>query len=143
MATKPRTREQNARFHALLTLRKFDKEDKAELVKVITNGRTDSSADMTYDEMALAIERLDSEQLSSVKRMRAKIIQIARDIFGLKPTDQWGQVHYDNLNTFLLKKFGTRLHKLNYQQLIDAVTAMEAWRDYETKKLVKQALNAV
>ena len=138
-----RTTQQNSRFHTLLTLRKFDREDKAELVKTITNGRTTSSAQMTVDEMRVAIERLDDEQTTSLKKMRAKIIKIARDIFDMVETDQWEQRHYDALNKFLLKKFKVQLHKLSYDQLRNAVTAMEAWRESELKKMLNGFLNAV
>ncbi|GAB3735034.1 hypothetical protein [Spirosoma lituiforme] len=138
-----RTLQQNSRFHTLLTLRKFDREDKAELVKACTDGRTTSSSDMSIDEMAKAIEILDDEQTTSIKKMRAKIIHIGRDIFDLRPRDAWEQVHYDKLNTFLFGKFKAPLHKLSYLKLIDAVTAMEKWRESETKKMVNNLLNAI
>lgn len=138
-----RTVQQNSRFHKLLTLRKFDREDKAELVKVVTGGRTASSAQMTAAEMQLAIDRLQDDQDGSVKRMRAKIIHIARDIFGMSDREVWEQVHYDRLNTFLLKKFHCQLHKLRYEQLVDAVTAMEKWRDSELKKMLNGLLNGI
>ena len=108
-----------------------------------TGGRTDSSAAMTVEEMALAITLLDSEQTSSIKKMRAKMIHLARDIFGLAPKDKWEQEHYDRLNTFLLAKFKAPLHKLTYQQLPNAVTAVEAWQAWEMKQVVKNLLNPV
>ena len=86
-----RTLEQNAKFHKLVTLRKLDKEDKQALVLDCTGGRTNSSAAMTVEEMALAITLLDSEQTSSIKKMRAKMIHLARDIFSLAPKDKWEQ----------------------------------------------------
>jgi hypothetical protein len=137
-----RTLSQNSRFHTLLTLRKMDKSDKIELVKTCSDGRTTSSADLTMDEMAAAIRILEDDQTTSVKKMRAKIINVARDIFGLVPKDDWGQAEYDKLNTFLRKKFkGAELSKLTYEQLPKAVTAMEAWRKTETKNMVNQLLN--
>ncbi len=138
-----RTLSQNSRFHTLLTLRKFDKEDKAELVRVVTGGRTTSSKEMTQDEMALAIERLDDEQTGSIKKMRAKIINVARDIFELNDRDKFEQKHYDALNNFLLKKFKAQLHKLDYHQLINAVTSMEKWRESELSKMLNALLNDV
>ncbi|GAB2586391.1 NinB/YbcN family protein [Spirosoma areae] len=138
-----RTLEQNTKFHKLVGLRKLDKEDKQALVMECSGGRTTSSATMTVQEMALAITILDSEQTSSLKKMRAKIIHVARDIFGMAPKDVWGQEHYDRLNKFLLDKFKCPLHKLTYQQLPNAVTAMEAWRGWKTKKMVNELLNAI
>lgn len=138
-----RTNEQNSIFHKLLALRKFDKEDKAELVKVITGGRSSSSADMTVQEMALAISRLQDDQDASMKRMRAKIINIARDIFDLKKGDVWTQDHYNRLNVFLKKKFKAELSRLDHEQLRNAVTAIEAWHTSEMKKIVNNLLNSI
>lgn len=135
-----RTKAQNARFHLLLGQRKFDAQDKAELVRMVTGGRTGSSAEMTVAEMQLAIERLADAQVGSIKKMRAKIINIARDIFGLADGDVWGQGHYDRLNVFLVDKFKVPLHRLPYEQLRNAVTAMEAWRDWARLKAAKEAL---
>ena len=131
-----RTPAQNSRFHTLLSLRKFDREDKAALVHQCTKGRTESSKEMTIAEMKTAIEILDDEQQQSIKKMRAKIINIGRDIFGMAPADAWGQPQYDRLNTFLLGKYKRMLHKLSYADLVKATTAMEAWRDSETKRMV-------
>lgn len=71
-----RTPQQNIRFHTLIRLRRLDKEDKAELVKACTDGRTISSSEMSINEMAKAIEILDDEQTGSIKKMRAKIINV-------------------------------------------------------------------
>lgn len=135
-----RTKDQNAIFHRLLTLRKFDREDKAELVRTITNGRTTSSSQMTVDEMRVAIKRLQDDQDASLKRMRAKIINIAKDIFGLGNRD-WEQKHYDALNAFLIKTFKVPLHRLTYTQTVDAVTAMEKWRESDMKKMLNSILH--
>ena len=136
-----RTQAQNAAFHQLLTLHKFDREDKAELVYLVSGERTRSSAELSMAEMATAIKRLEAGNQASMKKMKAKIYNIARDIFGMKGTDAWGQKHYDAVDTFMLSKFKTRVCFLTYEHLPDAVTAMEAWRKTATKKLVKTLLN--
>ncbi|MGA0555804.1 hypothetical protein ACO2Q8_04070 [Larkinella sp. VNQ87] len=133
----PRTNAQNARFHVLLTQRKFDREEKAELVKFYTNGRSTSSSEMTIREMQEAIEHLEGLELASIKRMRSKVIHIAKDIFGVT---EMHQEDWDNLNTFLLKTFKKKLNELDYRQLQNAVTAIERWRDSETRKMVKRLL---
>ncbi|WP_080058315.1 hypothetical protein [Spirosoma aerolatum] len=137
----PRTKEQNSKFHTLLTLRHFDKEDKLALVQFYTGGRETSSSNMSMDEMAEAIKHLEGEQDASIRRMRAKIINVARDIFNLWPQDNWTQEHYDKLNVFLKKKFKAELSKLSYEQLRNAVTAVEKWRDSGTQKFLKDLLN--
>ncbi|RIV21362.1 hypothetical protein DYU11_18320 [Fibrisoma montanum] len=133
-----RTLSQNSRFHTLLTQRKFDAYEKRELVLACTNGRTDSSKLMTVDEMAAAIKHLEDDQMTSIKKMRAKIINIAKDIFSV--TD-WEQKDYDALNTFLVKKFRAPLHKLSYNQLVDATTAMEKWRESAQNKMIEKLFN--
>ena len=138
-----RTTKQNSQFHSLLSLRKFGREEKAQLVTVITGGRTTHSSEMTYDEMELAISRLQDAQTGSEKKMRAKIINIGRDIFGLVPKDEWQQEHYDALNKFLVKTCKKPLHKLLYKELIVGVTAMERWRDSAMKTMVNDLLNPV
>lgn len=136
-----RTKDQNVKFHTLVALRKLDREEKQELVKHFTGGRETSSTGMTVDEMANAIAYLDDEQTGSIKRMRAKIINIARDIFGLDPRAQFQQAHYDALNKFLRKKFKEPLHKLQYEPLRNAVTAMEKWRESDMKTMLNSLLN--
>ena len=133
-----RTLQQNSRFHALVGHRKLDKEEKKALCLDVSNGRTDSSSDLTFEEMNQAIKMLDSEVEGSVKKMRTKILNIARDIFGLAPSEDWTQQHYDSLNSFLVSKFKDPLHKLDYRRLVDAVTAVEKWRDTETQNAVKK-----
>ncbi|WP_338875685.1 hypothetical protein WBJ53_08665 [Spirosoma sp. SC4-14] len=126
-----RTTAQNARFHALLTARKFDKEEKAALVLTYTQGRSESSKDMSKEEMAEAIKHLEGLEMASIRKMRAKIINIAKDIF--RVADMM-QADWDNLNVFLTKKFKGKLNELDYETLRKAVTAMEKWKQSEDKK---------
>lgn len=126
-----RTNAQNSRFHALIAARKFDKEEKAALVLTYTQGRSDSSADMTYQEMNEAIKHLEGLEMASIRKMRAKIINIAKDIFCVA---DMMQADWDNLNVFLTKKFKGKLNELDYETLRKAVTAMEKWKKSEDKK---------
>ena len=132
-----RTLQQNKRFHALIGLRKLDNEEKKALCLDVSNGRTDASSELKVEEMDQAIAMLEGQVVGSVKKMRAKVINVARDIFGMVPRDESGQQQYDALNAFLISKFKKPLHHLDYRTLVDAVTAVEKWRDSETKKMVK------
>lgn len=123
-----RTLEQNKRFHTLIGQRKLDREDKAALVKECTDGRTTSSSEMTISEMKLAIELLDAEQTTSVRKMRSKIIAVYRDIVNYPEPQDLQQKHWDALNTFLISKFKAPLHKLSYKGLVDATTGIEGWK---------------
>jgi hypothetical protein len=136
--TMLRTINQNNRFHTLIQLRKITKEEKQELVNAFTGGREMSSAKMTMDEMDALIKHLEGEDQASIKRMRSKIINIAKDIFAVSDLTQ---KDWDALNTFLVNKFKTPLHMMKNEQLRNAVTAMEKWRGSETKKMVKELLN--
>ncbi|MFC5408032.1 hypothetical protein ACFPMF_01835 [Larkinella bovis] len=133
-----RTVNQNSRFHTLISLRKIEKEEKQELVKAFTGGRETSSSKMTIDEMAALIDHLEGENQASIKRMRSKIINIAKDIFAVPDMTQR---HWDALNKFLTSKFKAPLHMLKYEQLRNAVTSLERWRDSETKKMLNELLN--
>lgn len=138
-----RTNEQNALFHRLIAQRKLDREDKAEFVKLLTNNRTATSKEMTVDEMKLGIERLQDASESSIKKMRAKIYKIARDIFGIADGDKFEQTHYDAVDKFMVDKFKAKLHRLPYETLPKAVTAMEAWREWRRKKDIENVLNPI
>lgn len=137
----PRTKEQNAIFHRLLTRHKFDKEDKAEFVFMLSGERTRSSAELSYEEMQKGIDRLQAGSESSMKKMKAKIYNIARDIFGMTLTDQWEQRHYDAVDTFMKRTVKTRVCHMSYEQLVVAVTAIDAWRTSATKQMIDNLLN--
>lgn len=127
---KPRTLQQNERLHALVGQLRLDKEEKAELVKAFTNGRSYSSKDLTFAEADLLIKYLESQVDGSIKKMRSKIINIAKDI-GLT---KGGEVDWERLNNFLIKKFKKPLNQLTRDELPNAVTAMEKWRSSNQKK---------
>ena len=135
-----RTNSQNARFHALLTQRKLDKEEKQALVLTYTHGRSDSSTEMTSQEMAEAIKHLEGEEMASIKKMRAKIINIAKEIFGVA---DMSQVEWDNLNKFLLSKSKGKLNELHYETLRKAVTSMQMWKKSADKKREGQSSKSV
>lgn len=62
---RERTNQQNAAFHRLIGSRGLTNEDKSELVFDITNGRTESSKSMSFDEMNFAIKKLGGTEFSS------------------------------------------------------------------------------
>lgn len=53
-----RTTNQNRALHKLLSKHRFTNEDKAEMVFDVTNGRTEHSSEMSFDECNAMIERL-------------------------------------------------------------------------------------
>lgn len=119
-----RTQEQNIKFHALINELRFDKEEKREIVLTFSANRVTSSADLTFQEMDLAIKYLESQKENSLKKMRSKIINIGKDIGLMKD----GLFDFKALNVFLNKKFKKHLHELTREELPKAVTSMEAWK---------------
>jgi hypothetical protein len=137
--TQQRTLEQNTRFHALVFTLRLTQEEKRNLVREHSNLRTDSSKDLTLAEMQLLIRTLETMVERSITKMRSKIINIAKDVGLNKPPllpgeGVGGEVDFARLNVFLEKKFKKKLHQLTRDELRDAVTAMEKWRDSNTKK---------
>lgn len=59
MPERKRTSQQNRIIHSLVGKWKFTPDDKAELVFDITNGRTCSTKELTFDEANVMIHRLD------------------------------------------------------------------------------------
>lgn len=137
-----RLKSQSARFHGLVNKQGLDADEKKEIVRWASAGRASSSKDLTAHEMQSAIERLSGEHDSRIARMRAKARAIAQDLGILKTVA--GATDYTALNTFIMNKFKVQnLFKLEYNQLRDCITALERWRDGQTKKMVDNCLNAV
>jgi hypothetical protein len=133
-----RTVEQNKLLHTLLGQLRYDAEEKAELVRTYTNGRSASSSELTSTEAKLLIGYLRQQADGSIRKMRSKIINIGKNI-GL--TTQTGDIDWVRLNVFLTKKFQKKLHELTRAELPKAVTAMKAWRDSKLKKELEGLLN--
>lgn len=126
-----RTLEQNVRFHALINELRYDCDEKALLVQEFSGQNSTSSKDLEEGEMRRLIDYLEGQKLGSIKKMRSKIINIAKDIGLLLPD---GGVSFERLNVFLEGKFKKKLHQLQRDELPKAITAMEAWRATNMKK---------
>lgn len=121
--------EIHRKLFALLGELRYDKEERAELAKTY-GSETGSTSDLNDAQARLMISYLQSVKGDSIKKMRSKIINIAKDI-GLTKN---GEIDWQALNNFLNKKFKKPLHQLTRQELPNAVTAMEKWRDTNMKK---------
>lgn len=137
-----RLKSQNERFHGLIGKLKFDRDEKKELVREVSAGRATSSKDLTAHEMQRAIDMLSGQFDSRIARMQAKARAIAQDLGILKTVA--GKVDYSALNTFILKTCKKpNLFKLEHDELVVCITALERWRESRTKRMVKEALNGV
>lgn len=136
-----RLKSQNERFHGLIGKMKFDKDEKKALVSEVSGGRCTSSKDLTAKEMQQAIQMLEGNWDSRIKKMQAKARAIAADLGILKMVD--GKADYSALNTFILKTCKKpNLFQLKYNELVVCITALERWRDYRTNRMVKESLNS-
>lgn len=146
-----RTKEQNRRLFGLLNALHLTEEERGVLVGSFTDGRVVSSKDMTVVECQALIEHLQRQYDGSIKKMRAKAINIALDIGVLKPhplppplqgggekkayVESW-----EPMNKWTLGKWKQPFYKLDYDQLRNCITALERWRDGETDKALKEIL---
>lgn len=80
---KLRTLAQNNIIHGLLGNFGFDREAKAEMVLDITQGRTESSKEMTFDEANVMIKRLDGRPIFAARKA-PRTEQLDRQIAGIK-----------------------------------------------------------
>jgi len=143
MSFKPRDLEQNKAIHALLGKHGFDKEAKAEMVVDITGGRTESTAEMSFDEANVMIKRLGGEAIhdtspAAVKRrtrqyhhQKAGVVNIDIAASKKKLAELWSAVPgrtdagLSALATRMLKHYPPRT-TAEYGKVIEAVKAMNA-----------------
>lgn len=87
----------NKHLHALLTQLNL-MEQKQDLVRQFTNGRTISSKDMSIDEARALIKSLEDQKEQRTKKMRAKIIHLLC-LLGYTLDD--GTPNYVRINRFI------------------------------------------
>lgn len=138
-ASKPINRQKlNARFHQLVGHYKLDADEKRLIVRQASNNKCESSADLTDSQLREAVKLLEGRQNDSIKRMRAKAINLARDlnlVTGEAPNIDW-----TGLNNFTQKSFKQPFYELSYQRLIDCITALEKWQNYNQNKALKNLI---
>lgn len=138
-----RTKEQNKRLFGLLNALHLTEEERGVLVGSFSDGRTASSKDLTVVECQALIEYLQKQFDDSIRKMRAKAINIALDIGIVKPHPIQGKGYVDNwtpMNKWTISKWKQPFYKLDYDQLRNCITALEKWRDGETQKELKEIL---
>jgi len=103
------------------------------LINGFTQGRTESSRELTDSEFDQIINYLDAETEKSLKRMRRKVLSIAHE---LGWEDEKGNVRLDVLDAWLEQytAYKVAFWKLTYDQLIDIITQMEKFSKKEYEK---------
>lgn len=130
----------NARFHQLIGEHGLDKEDKMSVVSQVSNGRETSSSKLSNIELAEAIRLLNSRRQESLKRMRAKAINLAKDC-GFLPDRIISTENWKGLNTWCEKTFKKPFYKLDYNELRNCVTGLERVLDSKQNQQIKSALS--
>lgn len=134
-----RTKEQNHRLFALLNSLGITDEERGVLVGSFTDGRTYSSKELTVVECHALIGYLQERYDGSIKKMRAKAINIALDL-GIIVKEADKVVSWEPLNKWTTANWKQPFYKLDYDQLRNCITALENWRSGKTKKMVKQLI---
>ena len=129
----------NARFHQLLTKRNCDKDEKMAIVHQASNGEFTSSRDLTNAQLLEAIKLLEGDLNTSVKKMRAKAINRAKDL-GILPQTVNLPEHWNGLNTFCQNTFKKPFYELTYDELRDCITGLENWQKTRQDKAIKELL---
>lgn len=124
-----RTNEQNQRFHQLLSQHKIDVETKAEIVRTHSDGRCESSSDLSKIEMAKAIKFLEGKSEDQLKRMRAKALNLARSL-GLV-TGEKPKIDFSKLNAWIAKHYHTAYfyEVTDTAELSKVITGLENWKN--------------
>lgn len=134
-----RTIEQNNRLFKLLALLHVTDEERGVLVNSFTDSRSSSSKDLTVVECHALIEHLQKRYDDSMRKMRAKAINIALDIGVISKVGD-KIVDWEPLNKWTVAKWKQPFYKLSYDQCRSCITALENWRDGKTKDLLKDLL---
>ena len=127
----------NARFHQLVALCKLDNAEKLLVLRNAALGtRPESSTELTDTQLLQAIKALETRINDSLKRMRAKAINLARDhnlVVGISPNIDW-----TGLNNFTQKTWKKPFYQLSYDELRHCITALEKWQNHNYSKALNE-----
>lgn len=136
--TNEKRKALNARFHQLVSICKLDNaEKKLVLRSAAPDKKPESSTELSDSEMVKAIKSLESRLQESLKKMRAKAINLARGhnlVTGEHPNIDW-----TGFNSFTQKTWKKPFYELSYTELRHCITALQKWENHNYQK----ALNAI
>lgn len=130
----------NARFHQLLSQNHCDADDKASIVNQASGGRFTSARDLSESQLQQAISLLEGLRNKSIKKMRAKAINKAKEL-GILPDEIYITSDWKGLNTFCQNTFKKAFNHLDYDELRNCITGLENWQDSRHSKAVKELLS--
>lgn len=138
--TKPTRAGLNARFHKLLSQNHCDADDKKSIVNQVSAGLYTSSRDLSDSQLLEAINLLDSMRDKSIKKMRAKAINKAKEL-GILPDEIYVAADWNGLNTFCQNTFKKNFNQLSFDDLRNCITGLENWQDNRRSKAIKELLS--
>lgn len=130
----------NARFHQLLSQNHCDADDKAAIVHQVSGGRYTSSRDLSDTQLLDAIKVLDGLRNQSIKKMRAKAINKAKEL-GILPDEIYIPADWKGLNTFCQNTFQKNFNQLTFDELRNCITGLENWQDNRRSRAIKELLS--
>lgn len=135
-----RTPEQSKAIHTLLSQKNL-MEVKAELVLSFTDGRTESSRELEFDEAKALIRHLKGNEKTPWQRTKAKIINHLCRVCGF--VTGANEPDYERIDQFI-QNIGSRnperkiLRKLSYLEMCHVCTQVVAMGKHETERWIKQ-----
>jgi hypothetical protein len=133
-----RLKSQNNRFYGLLAKARLDMDEKKEIVYAASAGRTQSSRELTAQEMQRAIDHLAGLHTSSRARMMAKARAISNELGLIRQgVGEDGKLRddYTAMNSFIMKKFKKpSIFQLDDTTLRHLITALEKWQSSKGTK---------
>lgn len=112
-------------FGALAAIGQKSKEQRAELIRAFTNGRTDSTRELSSYEADELIKKLESKDYQSADRQRKKIISMAYEMrWGNPNTPEGRDETVRRIDNWCISKTAYRKHfnSLTLQELPHVVT---------------------
>lgn len=136
------TTQQIIKFNALLRNLGLEDDDKRGIIASFTNGRSERTNDMHFNEAHSMIEHLSkiagevptpevahARRLQQEDKMRKKVISIAYKLGWTKPN---GKCDYDKLNNFIAthpvseRKGISNINDYNYKELVKLINQFES-----------------
>lgn len=130
----------NARFHQLVGQRNLDKDEKKLIVHQASDGEFTSTSDLNNTQLANAIKLLESDIETSIKKMRAKAINKAKEL-GILPDNITKNDDWKGLNTFCQSTFKKPFYSLQYDDLRNCITGLQNWQSTRQNKAIKELLS--
>ncbi len=133
-----RTQAQNKIFYRLINKLGIDADTKAAMVLSISNGRTEHSSELTAEEMALLISRLQQNYIQTESyrqdriqnNTRWRLIYALRDKGMAKPD---GTPDYERIHRYANQYWHKNINDMTLRELNKYIGIVKKWKTLKTK----------